>query len=262
MKILSCLLACMVLLACSTSEKKVSMAGAYQLLKQNANDGKKDTVWNSSQMKLFTDGHFMYGGISSDSTNFFGFGEYVYDNGMVTEKVIFTASDSSSNSEPQSYQLAISRNDKGYTQVIKDIGTTVKYTLTEDYQNAGTGKVSPLDGAWKCTTLTIISTKGDTTKVDFVKSKATQYKIYSDGNIIFGGNWTDPDGLKHTAIGYGTFESVNDKLIKESPKLSTYKIAGQTLDLAIEMPDANHFKQTITDGSGSSIEEYERLAKK
>ena len=254
------LVSALVLLYCASCDKGVTtMKGAFQMLSQTVNDGKKDSVYQSSQFKIYTDSHVMYVGIGADSSDYFGIGTYSVENGKVNETMFFTAGNATSNDKPTSYVLDIQKTDKGYKQVIREMQTDDgKFTVTEDYQNAGSATTSLLDGTWKETKLIIIA-KGDTT----VYTTGTQYKMYESGNFIFGSSFADSTGTKFTNVGYGTFEKVSDTQIKETIKVSTYRsIVGRTLNVEIKMIDATHFRQTIANGDGFNIEEYEKLTNK
>jgi hypothetical protein len=257
MKKLLFLLPAVVLMFCTSADKKMaSMQGAYKMLTQSWNDGKKDTSVQASQLKIYTDTHLMYAGIGSDSVDYYGIGEYSQTDGVVTEKILFTASDSSTNNEAELVNLEITKTDKGYQQIIRDIKVTDgTITLTETYETASQPVTSPLDGAWKCTKYTVIE-KGDTTVYTI-----EQYKFYGAGNFMYGNTYADSTKRKQTGIGYGTFEKINDSKIKETVMVSTYSMTSRTFELTIELLDDSHYRQTIVDGNVTQIEEYERLKK-
>jgi hypothetical protein len=247
----------LVLFYCISCDKGVtSMRGAYQMISQTINDGEKDSSIQASQFKIYTDSHVMFAGIGSDSSDYFGIGTYSIEKGKVNETIFFTAGNGSSDDKPSSFVLDVQKTDKGYKQVIHEIQTdNGKFSSTEEYQNSGMAVTSPLDGTWKETKLTVIE-KGDTTTVNSM----VQYKIYEAGNFMFGGTYTDSTGTKSTRVGYGTFNMVSDNNLKEAIKVSTYTgIVGMTLDVAIEMIDPTHFRQTLVVNGNSSIEDYEKV---
>lgn len=247
----------LVLLYCTSCDKGVtSMRGAYQMMSQTINDGKKDSSIHASQFKIYTDSHVMFAGISSDSSDYFGIGTYSIEKGKVNENFFFTAANDSSDDKPSSFVLDVQKTDKGYKQVIHGMQTdNSEFTVTEEYENSGTAVTSPMDGIWKETKLTFIE-KGDTTTL----STMVQYKIYDSGNFMFGGTYTDSTGTKSTRVGYGTFDMVSDNNLKETIKVSTYTgIVGMTLDVAIEIIDPTHFRQTLVANGNYSIEDYEKI---
>jgi hypothetical protein len=262
MKNLLLILATVLLLYCTPKEKPAeesfsSIQGAYSMLSQSFTDGTEENENKASQQKLYTDTHIIYAGINEDSVDYFGIGEYTISDGMVTETILYTSGDSTFNDEPNTVTLEVEKTDEGYKQVIRSMETNDgSYTLTETYAYTGNGQKSPLDGAWKCTSSTIVANS------DTMTFNPVQYKVYADGNVIWAHTNTDSTGVHSTGIGYGTFETVNDSEIKESIQVSTYAIAGQTFTLSIEMPDANHFRQTIVGENATQIEEYERLNRK
>ena len=108
-----------VIISCNNSantEKKeaMSMPGAYTMLSQIVNDGKKDTVYaNLKQLKIYTPDYMMYANVNpADSVSGFGIGTYSSDSGMIKENVIYNASDTSANDSPGSFTLIIEKTDK------------------------------------------------------------------------------------------------------------------------------------------------------
>jgi len=262
MKNLLLTLATVLLLYCTPKEKPAEEAlstikGGYSMVSQSWTDGTEVTENRASQHKIYTDTHIIYAGINEDSVDYFGIGEYTINDGLVTETIFYTSGDTSSNDERNTVTLEIEKTENGYTQVIRNMETNDgTFTLTESYAYTGNGKSSIFDGAWKCTNMTIVANNDSTSGVP------VQYKVYYDGNVIWAHTNSDSTGTQSTGIGYGTFETVSDTEIKETIQVSTYAIAGQTFTLVIEMPDANHFRQTITGDDVIQIEEYERIEKR
>src|SRR6202008_643917 len=64
---------------CKSSPTKSPQAGVYKLEKQMTSGGGKDSVYTRSQIKIYTDGHFVYAGMSGDSAVGFGVGFYKLD---------------------------------------------------------------------------------------------------------------------------------------------------------------------------------------
>lgn len=248
------------LLGCNTKKEPMSMPGAYNMISQSIFDGSKDTTYTTlKEFKIYTEGYMMYVNFNpKDSVSRFGIGSYTADSGKVVENVIYGASDTSSSTNPNSYNLMIEKTSKGYKQVIPSIVSGgITYRLTEDYESVGTSAKSPLDGAWKQTRSYII--KGN----DTIPNSVTQYKAYFAGYFMFGHHFADSAGRQHTGIGYGTFEMTAPLKVKEHVTTSAYYQArDKTFNLDIEMIGTDAYKQTITNDDGSkSVEEYERLKK-
>ena len=255
-----------VIISCNnsaTTEKKeaMSMPGAYTMLSQTVNDGKKDTVYaNLKQLKIYTPDFMMYANVNpADSVSGFGIGTYSSDSGMIKENVIYNASDTSANDSPGSFTLMIEKTGKGYKQIIPEITTSnnTKIKLTEEYETAGTSPATALDGAWK-------ETKAYTVKgKDTIPNKAIQYKTYYGGHFIFGHTYKDSANKIHTGMGYGTFTMGSANKITENVVASTYgSVRGKSFDIAIEMTGKDEFKQTISETNGEiGVEFYQRLKK-
>ena len=247
-------------LSCNNAPDKeaLNMPGAYSMVSQSIKGGTTDTTVTSlKQLKMFTADFMMYANVEpADSVSGFGVGLYSVNMDTITENIIFNASDSSSSDSAASFHLTITKTDKGYTQVIPEIGTE-KYKLTEVYETVGTAVTTPIDGLWK-------AVKGyDIKGTDTVKNEPTQYKMYHAGHFMFGHTWADSTKKLHTGIGFGTFVMEGNTKIKEHVEASTYaQIRGQNVDLEIEMTGTDEYKQTITGADGSkSVEFYQRVKK-
>lgn len=248
-------------ISCTSNVKETpNMPGAYFMISQTINDGKKDTRYTDlKQLKIYTDSFMMYTQVNpSDSVSSFGVGFYTSDTGVVTEYVKYTSSDTTFNATPRTYTLNITKTPDGYTQVIPDISIDSQKTkLTEEYQSVGTNQKSPLDGVWKETNSYIVKGK------DTTKNTRTQYKAFYAGYFMYGHTVKDSANRNFTGIGFGTFEMDGDNKMKEIDLNSTYSIAvGQSFMIDIELNGANNYKQTIVSADGSkSVEYYERLKK-
>jgi hypothetical protein len=249
---------------CTNNPEKtelMSMPGAYNMLSQTTNDGKKDTTFTTlKQLKIYTDTHMMYVQTNpADSVSAFGIGTYTAKGDTVTENIIYNASDTSANPNPQSFTLIITKTDKGYKQVIPEIQTRNgrKTKLTEEYETSGNDIKSALDGAWKETKAYTIKGK------DSVANKTIQYKTYFHGHFIFGHTYLDSNNIVHTGMGYGIFEMPATNKVNEHVLASTYsQLRGKSFDIDIEMNGTDEFKQTITNDDGTkSVEIYQRLKK-
>lgn len=251
------------LVSCTNTEKKVTqhMPGAYSMLSQSINDGKKDTTYtNMRQLKIYTEDYMMYANINpADSVSGFGIGTYTAsDTGTVTENVIYSANDTSANASTNSFTLYIEKTTKGYKQVIPEIGSgEQKFKLTEEYDSVGTPVKSALDGAWKQ-----IKSYG-VSGTDTINRTGIQYKTYYAGHFIWGHTYTDSTNKLHTGMGFGTFAMNGENKVKETVSESTYyEVRGQSVDIDVEMNGADEYKQTITNSKGDkNVEVYQRLKK-
>ena len=247
--------------SCKSNVKEApKMPGAYFMTSQTINDGKKDTKYTTlKQLKIYTDSFVMYSQVNvSDSVSSFGVGSYSADTGTVIENIVYSARDTEFNSAPPTFKLNITKTLDGYEQVIPEIVTdSIKYKLTEEYQAVGTTTKSPLDGVWKEINSYIVNGK------DTIKNVRTQFKAFYAGYFMFGHTFIDSTSKKHTGIGYGTFEMINNTKIKETDLNSTYAInAGQSFNVDFEMTGPDNYNQTITNADGTkSVEFYERLKK-
>lgn len=248
-------------ISCTSNVKETpDMPGAYFMISQTINDGKKDTKYTDlKQLKIYTDSFMMYTQVNpSDSVSSFGVGAYTSDTGTVTEYVKYTSSDTTFNATPRIYTLNIDKTPDGYTQVIPDISIDSQKTkLTEEYQSVGKPQKTPLDGVWKETNSYIVKGK------DTTKNTRTQYKAFYAGYFMYGHTIKDSANKSFTGIGFGTFEMNGDNKMKEIDLNSTYSIAvGQSFMIDIEMNGTDNYKQTIVSADSSkSVEYYERLKK-
>jgi hypothetical protein len=249
-------------IGCNTSALKETpkMPGAYLMVSQTLNDGKKDTKLTSlKQLKIYTDNLMMYAQVNpADSASSFGVGYYTPDTGVVIENRVYSSRDTIFTVAPETFKLNITKTPDGYEQVIPDLVTdSQNYRLTEVYQAVGTSATSALDGVWKETRSYVL--KGN----DSVKNVRTQYKAFYAGYFMFGASSMDSAAKKHTGIGFGTFEMTGDTKMKETDLNSTYAIiAGQSFNIDIQMTGSDNYRQMINNADGTkSIEYYERVKK-
>lgn len=245
----------------SSSDKEIpTMPGTYFMTHQILNDGETETKYDDlKQLKIYTDDFFMYVQVNpNDSVSAFGVGWYSTDTASVVENVIFSASDTSFNNTPKTYNLNITKTFEGYEQVIPEIiFSSKKYKLTESYNKTGTDAKTALDGVWK--EINSYTLNGN----DTIQNNRTQYKAFYNGYFMFGHSYTGDDSKRHTGVGFGTFVKENDNKIKETDLNSTYAmIAGQTFDIDIEMDGKDAFKQIVNNADGSKgVEFYQRVKK-
>ncbi len=249
-------------ISCNNEPEKEALAisGAYSMLSQSVKGEKIDTNYTSlKQLKIFTGDQMMYVNVNpADSVSSFGIGTYSSSVDTIIETVLYNASDSSASDSAQRFHLTIQKTEKGYKQIIPEIGTgEQKIKLTEEYETVGTKTTSPLDGLWKLTKAYNI--KG----TDTSNNDATQYKMYNAGYFMFGHTWADSTKKLHTGIGFGTFTMEGTAKIKESVTASTYsEIRGQSFDIDIELTGTDEFKQIITNKDGTkNVEFYQRVKK-
>lgn len=247
------------LISCTSSVNKASqMPGTYLMESQTVRYDNKDTKYTDlKQLKIYTDHFMMYTQLNpADSISVFGVGSYTSDTSGVTENIIFNSHGTAVDSTHPSYKLNITTTPEGYSQFIPEITIAgQKSELTEVYHKVGTDVKSPLDGVWK--EVKSYGIQGnDTTRYNRI-----QYKAFYHGYFMFGNSVADSSSVRHTGIGFGTFEPDGDNKINETDLNSSYPvIAGHTFSVEYEMTGTDHYKQTITNSDGSkSVEFYERL---
>ena len=246
------------LTSCKSGEKAPQMSGTYLMESQTVNYNNKDKKYSDlKQLKIYTDHFMMYTQLNpSDSVSAFGVGSYTSDTSGVTENIIFSAHGSIMDTTHPSYTLNITTTPDGYNQFIPEIKIAgQKSKLTEIYHKIGNDIKSPLDGVWKEVESYGIN-GNDTSRYNRI-----QYKAFHQGYFMFGHLRTDSLSIRHTGIGFGTFEPAGENKINETDLNSSYPvIAGHTFVVEYELNGADNYKQTIHHSDGStSVEFYERL---
>lgn len=248
--------ACILAAIPAIGQSNLDMVGAWQMTKQIANDGKKDTLLKQQQLKIYTHGYMMYASPrSTDSFGEYGIATYRVKGDKVTENIFYT---SSAGEVQDSALLKITRLNNGYRQVIDYSDQNGTLLLIEDYKKVGKPDKTALDGAWKQVKNTFISSSGDTTH----RAGVTQFKVYQSGYFIWANPSKDPASNNFvTAYGYGTFKMTGENKCVETNINSTYHdLVGRPVIIEIKIINENAYKQTITNQDGSkSIEVYERL---
>lgn len=236
------------------------MPGTYSLTEMTVDqDGKSNTYNDSRMLKIYTDSHFMFTNFNSrDSSASFGVGTYNTNasGDSVIEHNIYRSAFSTILDGPKDYQLSVKTTPEGYKQMINDIMIgDVSSKLTEFYSRVKDTTTHPLDGVWK-ETKSYMVVDGDTLDNDRV-----QYKAFYKGYFMFGNTVREGADKTTTGLGYGTFKSISDGEIEETDLVSSYSvIAGNTFNVKYEMPDNDHFVQTIVNADNSiGVEYYERL---
>ncbi|MBV8389232.1 MAG: hypothetical protein JO080_05475 [Mucilaginibacter sp.] len=240
--ILAALISC-IIFGCKKKEI-VTQAGVYRMDKQMASGGGKDTVYKRTQIKIYTDRYFMWAGMAPDSSVGFGTGAYNLDTGhTILERNIYSSGylDSS-----KSFNLAITRRDSGYTQIIPDLAVIkgVKYKLIEDYSRIHTSDTSVLDGLWKLDKVFWVKGK------DTTKSNETQFKIFWGGHFMFVHRYPLMQGGKPTfknGFGYGTFSFKSDSLTEEEEWSSHTALVGHKFSIKINLTGKDVYSQVIDD---------------
>ncbi len=232
--------------------------GTYLMVSQDVQQGtEKNSYKNLKQLKIYTPTHFMYTQLNpADSIAAFGVGSYETNGDTLTEHVFYSIFDSVISNESMTYKLLIRITPEGYTQTIKDIPVQGQNSiLTEYYNKMKDTSNSPFDGVWKEQSAYLLNGK------DTLWYKRVQYKSFYDGYFMFGSSSKDSTGRVTTNMGYGNFNGVNEKQFNEMDMNSTYPtVAGHSFVIDYEMPDKDHYKQTIHNQDGSSsVEIYERI---
>ncbi|MGZ3810858.1 MAG: hypothetical protein ACXVB0_03470 [Mucilaginibacter sp.] len=223
---------------------KINQAGVYKLEKQMASGGGKDTTYARTQIKIYTDQHFMYAGMAPDSSVGFGVGAYSLDTGnRIIERNIYSSQylDSS-----KSFNVLVSaRTDKGYTQVIPDLAVVkgVKYKLIEDYTKLPTSDTSFLDGVWKLDKTFWVKGK------DTLKQNETQFKIFWGGHFMFIHRYPlDKAATKFkNGFGYGDFSFKNGTLSEEDQMSSHSVLLHRKFAIQITFNGNDEYSQVIND---------------
>lgn len=255
-KSLTMLATCLIMAASLIAQDKTAMTGAWQMTKQVANDGTRDTLLKQEQLKIYTDRYMMYASPrATDSFGEYGIATYHRDGDKVVENIFYTSSSGEVN---DSAILKITPLKNGYRQVIDYSDQNGKLLLTEDYSRAGKPEKTPLDGAWEQVKNITIGSNGDTTVSTVVK----QFKVYHSGHFIWAKPSKDPASNNFvTYYGYGTFKMHNNNRAVETNINSTYhNLVGQPVNIEIETMGKDSYKQTIRNGDGTrSVEIYQRL---
>ncbi len=232
--------------------------GTYLMVSQDVQQGTKNNSYkNLRQLKIYTPTHFMYTQLNpADSIAAFGMGSYETGGDTLTEHVIYSIFDTAISNESLIYKLLIKITPEGFTETIKDIPIQGQNsTLTEYYDKMKDTSNSPFDGVWKEQSSYLLNGK------DTLWYKRIQYKTFYNGYFMFGSSSKDSTGRIITNMGYGNFNKVTEKQFNEMDMNSTYPtVGGHSFVIDYEMPDKDHYKQTIHNQDGSSsIEIYERM---
>jgi hypothetical protein len=253
--IFSALLTC-IFLGCKNTKKEASQPGVYKLNKLTVSSGGKDSVYARTQIKIYTDDHFAYASLASDSSVGFGVGSYKADAGnKVTEQNIYSSADLDSS---RTFHLFITRKDSSYTQVIDGLlSHGVKYSLTEAYTQLPFADTSKLDGLWKLDASYILRGK------DTVKQPEIQYKVFWNGHFMFVHRYPlDNTSTRYkNGFGYGDFNLKNDTLSETEHLTSHPALMDRQFAIKITFKGDDEYSQVITDPKAGeqSVEIYRRI---
>lgn len=244
-----------IVLGCKPAKNTPTQTGVYKLEKQMLSGGGKDTIYKRTQMKIYTDDHFMYAALAPDSSVGFGVGTYKLDSvNKIVEQNIYSSRmlDSSA-----TFNLAVTRTANGYTQVIADIlkVRNVSYKMTEDYTQVAATDTSALDGLWKMDAAYSVIGK------DTIKQTPIQYKIFQGGHFMFVHRYpVNKAGTRFkNGFGYGNF-SFTDNALREEDEISNHpQLLHKKFVIKIAFNGRDEYSQVITDSTGKSIEVYKRL---
>lgn len=245
-----------IFLGCKSSKKQTTQAGVYKMNKITVNVGGKDSVYARTQMKIYTDDHFAYASLASDSSVGFGIGSYKLDTGNhIIENNIYSSLMLDSTDV---FHLAVTRKDSGYTQVLPlHSANGTQYTVTEAYTLLPAGETAKIDGVWKLDKAYIAKGK-DTTKLNEI-----QFKAYWGGHFMFIHRYpADNTNTKFkNGFGYGDFTLKNDTLSETENLTSHPTLMGRTFAIKINFTGENEYSQIITDAKTGeqSVEIYKKL---
>ncbi|HTI61269.1 hypothetical protein [Mucilaginibacter sp.] len=253
--VFTALLTC-VFFACKKAKKESSQPGVYKMDKLTVSSGGKDSVYARTQVKIYTDHHFAYASMAPDSSVGFGIGSYKADTGNnIIETSIYS---SASLDSPQTFHIALTQQDSGYTQVLPLTSPKgVKYTVTEAYTRLATDGASKLDGVWKLDEAYIVKGK------DTTKQPENQYKAFWGGHFMFVHRYAVDNTNLHfkNGFGYGDYTLRNDTL-SESEKITNHAtLLGRSFAIKINFNGDDEYSQVITDSTDGSrsVEIYRRL---
>jgi hypothetical protein len=253
--VFAALLSCM--LAGCKKNKGLSMTGVYKLEKQWISGGGNDSVYQKTQIKIYTAHQFIYAGMTADSAVSFGVGNYKPDTGNRIVENEFYSSYRLDTSRV--FKVDIKSMDTGFTQKIADIATLkgVKYDLMETYGKETPGDTTKLDGLWKMSKSYLVSGK------DTTKKEVTQYKIFQGGHFLFAGRYlVDKTSNKFkNNFGYGSFSLSGGDLVEENTLSSDASALTHKFNIKISFTSDNEYTQVISDAKSNqqSIETYSRV---
>jgi hypothetical protein len=246
-----------ILIACNRqvteTQMNETMSGVYELRSISYKGENMDTSFPAeNQVKIYTDKYYMYGTTRPDSSAFFGFGTYQFNDSVVLEQSVFNSYALDSASETI---LKITKLDSGYKQTISGImmqGTD--YDVEETYRPLKEAGNSDLDGVWEQTSFVNI-TGSDTTVI-----RNKQFKIYKGGHFMWihyypAGN---RDSSYRKGYGYGRF-TIKNNTVTEILSASNYReIIGAPISVNYRLNNDKELLLTFNDGVSVTTETYKR----
>jgi hypothetical protein len=230
-----------------------SMSGIYELRSISYKGGNMDTsIPAQNQIKIYTEKYYMYGTTRPDSSAFFGFGTYQFNDTTVLEQNVFNSDALDSASERP---LKITRTDTGYKQTLSGLvmqGTP--HDVVETYRILKESGSSDLDGVWEQTSF-VNTTGGDTTVI-----RNKQFKIYRGGHFMWIHYYpaVNRDSSYKKGYGYGRF-TVKNNTVTEILSASNYReIIGSPITVSYELNKDDELLLTFNDGISVTTETYKR----
>jgi len=222
--------------------KRISYSGVYKLEKQTVSGKGLDTTLVRQQIKIYTDRHYIYAGISPDSVVKFGLGTYELDTAnTIVEHNIFN---SKALDSMQIFVVHIKRTNNGFTGTTPEwarSGDTM-YKLTEDYTNVPSLRTSDLDGVWELDKIYWVKGK------DTTRQHETRFKVFWQGHFMFIHRYPiNPVGtLFKNGFGYGTFSLKGDTLSETEAMSSHAELLNRQFAIKLTLK-ANEYTQVLID---------------
>ncbi|HSF45046.1 MAG TPA: hypothetical protein VLA58_03520 [Chitinophagaceae bacterium] len=247
----------LIIMACNRpvteTQMNGTMSGIYELRSISYKGGTMDTSFPAAnQVKIYTDKYYMYGTTRPDSSAFFGFGTYLFNDTSVLEQSIFNSYALDSSSETI---LKITKLDTGYKQT--ESGVIMQgeaYEVGETYRALPESAASELDGVWE--QIAFVNIAGRDTTV--IRNK--QFKIYKGGHFM----WIHyyPAGTRESGFkkgyGFGRF-TLKDNTVTEIISASNYReIIGAPISVNYTLNRDNELLLTFDDGVSVTTETYKR----
>ncbi len=248
----------LLMFSCSETVKEnggdEGMSGIYELRSISYKGGDMDTSFPAQdQVKIYTDEYYMYGTTRPDSSAFFGFGSYVFNDSSIVEQSIYNSHALDSSSQTN---LKISRSDTGYSQIQPGVMMQGNiYEVGETYKILEETEATELDGIWELVSFSNI-TGSDTTVIP-----NKQFKIYKGGHFMWIHRYpADPSGQKfNSGYGYGTF-IVKKNTVTETITASNYpELIESPITVNYELNGNNELLLIFDDGNSTTTETYRRL---
>lgn len=233
--------------------------GVYNMVSQTFKSDMLDSTFTQlKQLKIYHNGYVIYARVNTaDSLGAFGMGTFTMDSGRLTENIVFSATDTLADINTFAITENITQNDKGFTMFIPNINAGQgKMSVTEQYETAGTGTKSALDGIWKQSSG--YSYKG----TDTVFWNDVQYKAFYGGHFVYG-NYVGMNGInKGTYTSFGTFSLNGNTLQQNITSSSTPALNGKTVNIKVNFTGDDTYAETHDAPNGRiEVIVYQRMKK-